>query len=306
MRKIFTIIFSLVVFISQGQTIQYLDNNPVWRIERSSGPCIAGGEYNYFLSGDTIIGSKQYSKVFSKGYMYGINGPMEVCPSYYYTFIDTVPRYFLRQENKKLYCIQAGCSQEILLYDFDLGTNDTVKIYNYCDTTSYAIAIVDAVDSILIDTAYRKVLHLNNSNCGMGGPTLTIIEGIGCEHDLFKFCNDEFIGNFLTCYGLNGHSKYSPSGDTCDLEVPLGVDENIIPNSDIVIYPNPVRDKVNFSVPDKQMNIYQIELIDLFGQCVLISQNTNSIDVSNLSRGLYIIRITFCDSSRTVKKLIKN
>jgi hypothetical protein len=306
MRKILTLLFSLVVLILQGQTIQYLDNNPVWRIQRSSGPCIAGGEYNYFLSGDTIIGSKQYSKVFSKGYMYGENGPLPQCPEYYYTFIDTVPNYFLRQDNKKLYCLYAGCTNEILLYDFDLIQNDTVKIYNSCDTTFFTIAIVDSVDSILIDTDYRKVLHLNYSNCGMGGPTLTIIEGIGCEHDLFIVCNDEFMGNSLTCYGLNGYSKYSPSGDTCDLEVPIGVFENFKTNTNIRIYPNPVKDKVNLSIPDKQKYIYQIELINLFGQCVLIRQNTNSFDVSNLSQGLYIMRIILSDSSMTIKKLIKN
>lgn len=308
MRKILTLLFSLAVLLLQGQTIQYLDNNPEWRIDRTKGPCIEGGQYNYFLFGDTIIGSNQYKKVFSKGFMYGLGGPDPWCPSYYYTFIDSVPFAYLRQDNKKLYCLYNGCPpvSEILLYDFGLNQNDTVKFYPSCDTTWIMGAIVVSVDSILIDSIYHRVLNLDNNNCGMGGPTLKIIEGIGCEYDLFKFCNDEFEGNFLTCYGINGHSKYSPSGDTCDLEVPLSVKEIIRTNDIISIYPNPVDDKVTLIVSDKQKYIYQIELLNLFGQCVLLRQNASSIDVSNLSHGLYIMRITLSDSSMTIIKLIKN
>jgi len=301
-------LFILIVLSIQGQTIQYLDNNPVWRIQRFMGPCNAGGEYNYFLSGDTIIGSMQYAKVFSKGYMYSNNGPYPQCPAYFYTFIDTVPFAYLRQDNKKLYCLYKNCApaNEILLYDFGLNQNDTVKFYPSCDTSWVEKAIVLSVDSLLIGTVYRRVLNLDYNNCGMGGPTLKIIEGIGCEHDLFKFCNGEFEANIMSCYGLNGHSIYSPSGDTCDLDVPLGVEERVETKVDIRMYPNPVKDYVTFSLSDGHKQICKIELLNLFGQCVQLVGNTNSMDVSTVSEGLYIVRITLSDSSMITKKLIKN
>ncbi len=290
MKHTLTLLFSILVFTSHGQTIQYLDNNPVWRIYRSVGPCIERGEYNYYLSGDTTINSTQYKKLFSKGYMEGLGGPDPWCTQYFNTFVDTAPRAFLRQENRKLYCLYAGCNNEVLLYNFDLNPNDTVKFYNSCDTTFPIIAIVQSVDSILTGTVYRKVLNLDYSNCGMGGPTTKIIEGIGCDKDFLLFCNSEFVGNALECYGLNGHSIYSPNNDSCVTDIALNIKEEINYYNDVSIYPNPTSDEIEISIPEKS----EIEISNIQGQIIKTletKENKTNVDVSGFSRGVYIVSV---------------
>lgn len=306
MKYFLTLLFSIAISAIYGQTIQYLENNPEWKIYRSMGPCLETGEYNYFLNGDTLIGNKVYKKVYSKGYMQGFGGPDPWCPSYYQTFVDTYPSYFLRQENKKLFCVYPDCPYEILLYNFDLHQNDTVKFYEWCDTVSSIPAIVESIDSIFIDNNYRKVFHLNEANCGMGGPTTLIIEGIGCEHDLFKFCNGEFDGRFLECFGLNGTSIYSPDGDSCVLDIAVGYADNYTFDDNFYVYPNPTHGKLVITNAGVQLISNQIEIINSFGQRLLIQKNSSSIDISNLPNGIYFVRIRFNDSSTITKKIVKD
>lgn len=62
--------------------------------------------------------------------------------------------------------------------------------------------------------------------------------------------------------------------------------------SDIVLYPNPANQEVYVSA--KNGNIFQIDVFDIKGRMVQ-SMNTNSIlkriDIANLERGMYIVRV---------------
>ena len=307
MRKYIVLLFIITVSTLHGQTIQYLENNPEWRIFRTMGPCIEHGEYNYFIYGDTLIGGKIYKNVFSKGYMQGLGGPDPWCPSYYSSYIDTVPSHFLRQENKKLFSIDPGWPNEILLYNFGLNQNDSFKVFWSYDTTYFMTVHIDSIDSILIDTDYRRVFHLSDADCGMGGPTTTIIEGIGTLNDLFQFCNGEFDGRFLECFGVNGASLYSPNSDSCNLDIVVtGLNNDLLSMDDLYIFPNPVHDKLTIANSNGHKIICQIELVNSYGQRLLTKKDSNALDISNLTNGVYFIKITFNNSSIVTKKVIKN
>jgi hypothetical protein len=71
-----------------------------------------------------------------------------------------------------------------------------------------------------------------------------------------------------------------------------------IPNS-ISIFPNPVTDKLSFSIEPNTLNTY--EIYDYLGQIVLKGELRNEIDVSTLQPGHYVIKIT----NFTAKKFIK-
>ena len=82
----------------------------------------------------------------------------------------------------------------------------------------------------------------------------------------------------------------------------LGVTDTILEK--LEAYPNPVASKLTIEASDM---INQIEIFNILGQQVLIlegSSNKMNIDVSSLTAGTYIARVTSGNSSKTIK-LIK-
>ncbi len=73
--------------------------------------------------------------------------------------------------------------------------------------------------------------------------------------------------------------------------------------STISIYPNPVSNTLNISSVNSVIN--SITIFSLTGKKVLeVSEELNSIDVSNISKGMYFIEI-FTSEGSSVKKFIK-
>ena len=76
-------------------------------------------------------------------------------------------------------------------------------------------------------------------------------------------------------------------------------------NSSIVLYPNPAANILNFSVPNNAA-VSQVSLFDVLGKEILSSAQivNNSLDVSGISKGIYLIAFT-CDGQSVVKKFVK-
>jgi len=90
--------------------------------------------------------------------------------------------------------------------------------------------------------------------------------------------------------------------------------ENLeISEEDFKVFPNPASDFLNISLENMNAKIDKIEVINNLGQTILGDnlRNTNvknyQIDISNLPKGLYILRIMQLDSKLFIsKKFIKN
>lgn len=87
----------------------------------------------------------------------------------------------------------------------------------------------------------------------------------------------------------------------------VSIDE--IESEDISIYPNPADNKINIELHDEQIESAQIEIIDTTGRSIYInntsSNNEISIDVSNLSKGIYFIKLN-TEDRQYIQKFIKN
>lgn len=86
--------------------------------------------------------------------------------------------------------------------------------------------------------------------------------------------------------------------------VASGIQENLLQN-DVVIYPNPSNGVIN--IISEKSQIKNIEITNMLGEVILVSQNTNktSIDLSTQPSGIYAIRIVTSKGS-TTEKLILN
>lgn len=77
-----------------------------------------------------------------------------------------------------------------------------------------------------------------------------------------------------------------------------------IKTEDIFIYPNPTSDRLYFDMPNN-IAVEKIEIYDAIGKRVLSSQvNNNSVDVFNLTSGIYFVKINV-EGSQITKKIIK-
>ncbi len=74
---------------------------------------------------------------------------------------------------------------------------------------------------------------------------------------------------------------------------------------DFTIQPNPVKEVLSIAFPRTLNQDYQIEIMDVTGRQILKMTNTNTINVADLPRGLYIIRLTAGDHSTSKKVILK-
>ena len=83
------ILFPIAFFVLFGSKIEsqtnlYFNNNPCWQTQsmcQIAQNCYTVNVYNYFINGDTLIGSYQYKQVFKKGYSYAQYGAMGPPPA---------------------------------------------------------------------------------------------------------------------------------------------------------------------------------------------------------------------------------
>jgi hypothetical protein len=115
-------------------------------------------------------------------------------------------------------------------------------------------------------------------------------------------------GNYTVClraWNICGVS------DSCFQVLNVGVNELVIQNPELVIYPNPFSDALNIELPEN-MTDAQIALYDLVGKQVLnmnVTGNhqpqTLTLDTSTLEPGIYVIHLVSKHGGRFVGKVVR-
>lgn len=229
---------------------------------------------HYTLSGDTIIASINYKKIFS-----------------YLTYIGA-----LREASKVVYFVPDTSSTEYILYDFNLGLGDTIIHPFGGASCSNDTVIIYQVDSILASDGYHRQLYLSSF--------ATWIEGIGSTSYLFQPA--EFLcvsGNpELQCMINDSLFLYPSTSSSCIVSVPEQISKPI----DIFIYPNPSNSMVNIEHPAIKTGI--IKLYNLTGNEVLgvnIISNITQLDINHFPSGIYFYQI-ISQNKNYSGKLIKH
>jgi hypothetical protein len=87
----------------------------------------------------------------------------------------------------------------------------------------------------------------------------------------------------------------------------LGI--NDFENGDFVFYPNPVADFITISVKNTG-SVANIAVYDILGKLIVSEKptsaaSTQTIDMSSLSRGVYLLEVTSDSNLKVVKKFVK-
>ena len=84
--------------------------------------------------------------------------------------------------------------------------------------------------------------------------------------------------------------------------LPYDISEPENTKSTIKLFPNPTKDKLSIN---SEYIISNIEIFDIYGRKVFETKETNTeIDVSNLNKGIYFMRITDSSDKTTIKKFV--
>lgn len=235
-----SILFSVTSILEAQNYFPFPTDSARWKVTYTSGalgcpPIVA--EYQYTIEGDTIISSNTYKKIFRTGYTNNT-----FCYSDSFGYVGCI-----REDgNKHIYLRSPSSSSDTLLYDFNLSVGDTVKSYlNYCTDPITVISI----DSILIQSTYRKRFNLDGLTCGANG--VSLIEGIGSTRGLLDRTAAFESAGTLDCFTLFGQTIFPDTTTVCQL----------------ITYISPANKENCFIQIINNGDFYQVEFISDINMC---------------------------------------
>jgi hypothetical protein len=252
------------------------------------------GEDYWNITGDTLIGGFNYSKVSLYHVEYNVAPmPFNYCTPLAGITTSTSYAGAFRNDSiqKKVYIVPKNSSTEQVLYDFSLQPGDTLK-----DTylsSLHGSAILERIDSISLGGIQRA--RYTFSHCGFDasqasvGDSLRLIEGIGSNQSFlspYELCG--YNGNIfytLECVTYNGQAIY-PSGSNCTVLTQLKETEL---SASINIYPNPsLQDEVSIL---SNGELKTIEILDIRGKSLRRETIYKDKQVIRIpENGIYFIR----------------
>lgn len=240
--------------------------------------------------GDTIINGKSCRTI--SGY----------CDCGFFTI-----KTYMYFENNKLFLFNDTTNNFHVLYDFSAGIGETWTIVPPNPVDSFKV-IVDTVYSREINDVTYNIQYIYNLNHGDSWEfSGEVAEGIGnityCFFPAYATC-DPYTGP-LRCYDDTQIIKYFGT-IPCDTTIySISINE-YISNNLMQIYPNPANEYITIETSDitkeQTISIYNVQ-----GQLLLqqpMQKAKSEMNISNLAKGLYIIKLTTADRF-AVKKFIK-
>lgn len=206
-----------------------------------------------------------------------------------YDYVECDNGRYFREENKKVYEYLSPDGVDMLIFDFNLGAGDTLKLnYNGIPLDM----VVQAEDSILIGSTYHRVLDFGE---------VRHIEGIGSDKGPFYW--DIFFGAdynyFQTCFtnstGLYVHNADESISQATICTNYLGIDESLAKHSS------------QFYVEDNNLILEDVEgistlrIYNTVGQLVKTSSiNSNQpFSLSQLPKGMYFGQLQLEEKNQT-------
>lgn len=236
--------------------------------------------YVNWCSGDTLIEDVRYMKIMG-------------------TVNDSYPIFYtlLREEDGKVWKRYSIAHPETLLYDFTASVGDTLRIGDFAEEM-----VLDSISMVQIGDVDRRKFWFGLEYDGLGNPRAkeTWVEGIGSDYGLLW---SGYYGVYdgwhcLLCFHQYGELVWqNPEYNTCTYPYDA-VEEN--KDSEIALYPNPVRDRVVI----EGIEVAEVEVYNTLGQMVKTIQGTNEISVADLPQGVYLLRIADAEGKDYTNKIM--
>jgi len=295
MRKLLLALFATPLF-SVAQTSTYFPfpvDSATWSVEYWDVTPPFGYDcwntWHYGINGDTMIGSNTYHKIYQTNVQYNV-----LIDTIYNSSNAVYVSAFREDSMKRIWAIGSWDTIERLLYDFSVNVGDTVYVDYFWQS-----AVVDSIDSVLINNSYRKTILLHDQNWS----THEWIEGIGSMDGLLSWQMVSSFSERLICHSQHDQLYYSVyTYCHCDHNL-NGVAEQ--EEEHLNIYPSPSNG--GFEV-DNVVGAMRLEMFDASGRLVKQQEIADHlyVDCAQLPDGIYFIRLIGEDDRRIVLKWIKS
>lgn len=300
-------------FIYEFPIPNYFNNDPEWCVNYANGfgdPCTDVFEEVQYIDGTIVIDSVTYYKLYVRGLHSGYDnsGTFPSCnfSDIYYNYLYV----FLRQEGREIYLKVGEDEPEFLLYDFSLSVGDTLTSDDL-NGDQYDIFpeydgphVITSIDSIIVDNNYYKRFFFITPNSQIGDEPEYVIEGIGHYrgflHPYALFVNFYY---YLSAFKKSEIIQYEFTESEVACDFALSIDENDFTNVEILLYPNPVNNTLQLNVSEYLL-LKNIRIYALSGKLILELSPRESIDVSDLKSGMYLLEVESVDGYREVKRFV--
>jgi len=290
MKKVKTItisiLFSILTISTFGQDyFPLIQENNTWNVLTVVGSIFDTSYFTttYKLTGDTIISSKTYKKLYTSEEEQAVNWSLWG---------------FMREDtDKKVWIRWHSDEEEFLVYDFSIEVGDSVLVG--VDNPEYLR--VDSISENEINQSQRKKFWLSAINYP-SYYTETWIEGIGSNKGICWSGSVLVVGGWyrLLCMYENETLIYSnPNYESCYLITEI--DELEYPT--LEIFPNPAKDLLLIKNTENH-SITSIILFNANGQMIKqFDKMTDQFDISGISPGCYSFQIV-TETGLITKKLL--
>ncbi len=293
-------LFLLLAMVSTAKAQDYLPlvkDNAEWNILwRATGlPVDIYVTESIGIDDDTLVNEMPYKKLVSK----------LSSNDYWQGNLDYELYGIIKEEpSGKVYYRPKDQDVDYLLYDFSMKVNDTAVMY-WCQNPDCEVHVrIDSIATEYIAGQDRQVFHVSSKD--MFGddwqPLNTWIEGIGATEGLLYSCHVVNAGGItlhqLLCYHEDDELLYmNDQYNTCLMDYLTSVEENKIPN----MFFDRSHSTLWFTSEMEPCN--SVAVFNLQGQQVYFVEklSADSIDLSELPKGLYIVVARMDDSSNCLK-----
>jgi hypothetical protein len=279
--------------------VPFPNDTATWGIKQINNSSF-GQTVSYFKEiqkGDTLINGTSFKKVYKNNI----------------SISNLVGLY--REVNKKIYAkiYPYPDTNQVLIYDYNLNVGDTFyDKYKYLSSDIIWKYKLQSITITTLTTDVRKQFDF----ILVGGPsfpspcsTQSWIEGIGSTTTLFNareaspcYANSlqsTTINYQLTCFE---HKFIQYMMQTC---LVLDLEDQQKMNNRIVLYPNPSSDILNVQIEGIDDKTIKIQVLNPLNQLLIDEEQKTSINLKNLTNGIYFVKISINNKLIILKKIIK-
>lgn len=289
MKRVYILVLCFFGFFigaqkSYSQPVKAISENAIW-ITRFVIGAPGGQSWTYYRTGgDTLLGGKNYIKLFKMALQQTGSDTYNATSNLEYLCAfrnDSSHRAFIYPKND---------STEHLWYDMNLEIGDTVPTNNPWYSTSFLIPndsiVVTGIDSVLYCNDFHKRFKFTHFN-PWPGQFPDLIEGIGFTGDLYDYNWPYFEGYAFLDFFTDDTSMID-----CSVTI-TNVSAQTTPDEWVHVYPNPSMGIINIEFPNDIKPASRISVKDITGKCVFVYDNSAfakrlQID-ARLESGFYLL-----------------
>lgn len=195
------------------------------------------------------------------------------------------PIVYIREDiaSRKVFYMRPDIMQEYVLFNFNLRVNDVINVPISLSETNAPQYKVIAIDTVTLPDGKHKRFQYRETG-GLQWKEFTLIEGLGCTSEPFKFFYRTADPVFYLLNTYTGKTCQYNSRDTCPpnpCTTSTGINKS--GTNTIKAWPNPCGGELQI---DSELS-YDFKLYNAMGQVIKAGTCQRNIDLSELAAGLY-------------------